>query len=233
MVGVCSCSWPSPHMAFDRWSCPLSEVLHAQQSRRSRPSPDRLKATTIARTCLAGSGCHLRCVPSGTPPMPVAITETRLQNDHTRAMNLCSAHNPPCLLRFCYVGSRRPISATGSFTRPSTRSFVEVGDRLRPLLPSTCIIREAPAVGSRPPGAFSSHNRPQGLHQRTGSPRYHSCSASRPWGILRPRTNITVGKYPRGLDAYKKAKDWNGGSLCSPSRSPLFYYLPSTPLFAV
>jgi hypothetical protein len=95
MVGVCSRSWPSPHMAFDQWSCPLSEVLHAQQSRRSRTSPNRLKATTIARTCLAGSGCRLLGVPSGTPPMPVAIMETRLRNDHTRAMNLCSAHNPP------------------------------------------------------------------------------------------------------------------------------------------
>ena len=54
----------------------LSEVLHAQQSRRSRTSPDRLKATTIARTCLASSGCCPRGVPSGTPPMAVAITET-------------------------------------------------------------------------------------------------------------------------------------------------------------
>jgi hypothetical protein len=67
----------------------------------------------------------------------------------------------------------------------------------------------------------------------TGSPRHRLCSASRPWRILRPRTNTTVAKYPRGLDAHKKAKDWSEGSLSSPSRSPLFYYLPSIPLFAV
>jgi hypothetical protein len=30
-----------------------------------------------------------------------------------------------------------------------------------------------------------------------------------PWGIVYPQTNTAVGKYPRGLDAHKKAKDWD------------------------
>jgi hypothetical protein len=43
-------------MAFDLWSCPLSEVLHAQRSQRQRISSDRLEAMATARTCIAGNG---------------------------------------------------------------------------------------------------------------------------------------------------------------------------------